>query len=152
MIREQPIKHDVMALLPKAVELLERRGVVVAYLFGSYARGSQGPMSDLDLAVLLSASIPSSEYLDQRLEILAEVTRVLRTDEVDLVVLNEAPIELAFRIISEGKLLYCTDDLARARFQARNMILYFDIQPTLSYIRKGYLGIERGKPPWLTSE
>ena len=33
-------------------------GVIAVYLFGSFARGSEGPESDVDVAVLYSHSLP----------------------------------------------------------------------------------------------
>ena len=38
-------------------EIFTRSGVVLAYLFGSQARGETGPLSEVDIAVLFSPDI-----------------------------------------------------------------------------------------------
>jgi predicted nucleotidyltransferase len=44
---------------------LDRPGVVAAFLFGSQATGSPGPLSDVDVAVWLEpAPSPQGRYLD----------------------------------------------------------------------------------------
>ena len=42
-------------------EAFERHGVVLAYLYGSQARGDAGPLSDVDVAVLFSPDVPERE-------------------------------------------------------------------------------------------
>jgi hypothetical protein len=42
--------------------LAETEGTVLAYLFGSQARGDAGPVGDLDLAVLVDVPSPELRY------------------------------------------------------------------------------------------
>lgn len=88
---------DIFASYPK---------VVVAYLFGSRARGDDGPLSDYDFAVQFADGL-QTDFFDLKLEIMAVLSDELKTDRVDLVVLNglDKP-ELKFAIVYEGKLLF----------------------------------------------
>jgi predicted nucleotidyltransferase len=83
-----------------------QKEVKLAYLFGSHARGESGPNSDYDFAIYLDEKDPSKRF-QIRLKLMGELADELKTDKVDLVVLNDldAP-ELSFGIISEGELLY----------------------------------------------
>ncbi|RLC56366.1 MAG: hypothetical protein DRI80_16390, partial [Chloroflexota bacterium] len=50
------------AYLPQLHDLLARHGVVLAYLFGSQAEGTAGPLSDVDIAVLLGPEVPRERW------------------------------------------------------------------------------------------
>lgn len=118
-------------------QLAARKEVTALYLFGSRAAGTAGPMSDTDLAVLLSEDVPAQDYFNVRLELLAEVSAALGMDRVDLVVLNDAPLALRYRIISTGKILFCKDEPRRIRFTARAITLYLDFLPVEEEMRRG---------------
>ena len=76
--------------------------VLVAYLFGSYARGIQTTKSDIDIAVLLSET--PKKMLEYYLHLVNETSQVLG-GEVDLVILNTAPPLLRQQTIRHGKLV-----------------------------------------------
>jgi len=59
-----------------------------AYLFGSCARGDQGPASDIDIAVFLDRRLSVFTY---RLQLIDVLMRELGTDRFDLIILNDAP-------------------------------------------------------------
>lgn len=44
--------------------------VLVAYLFGSQARGQAGPLSDVDIAVLFDDALPAEQSFEQRLNLM----------------------------------------------------------------------------------
>lgn len=106
-----------------------RKGLEALYLFGSTASGKRTPLSDVDIAVLLPDDLPEERYLERRLEMIAELSDLLGTDAVDLVILNRAPPLLVHRVITRGKLVYARDDIKRARFEARAIQEYLDLKP-----------------------
>jgi hypothetical protein len=122
------------------------KGVEALYLFGSTASGRRTPLSDVDVAVLLPEHVPQEEYLEQRLGMIAELSELLGTDAVDLVILNLAPPLLVHRVITRGKLVYARDDLRRTRFEARAIQEYLDLKP-LYELERRYLRerIKEGK-------
>ena len=100
--------------------------VVVAYLFGSQARGDAGPLSDV--AVLLEEGLPPGEALSLRLRLMEAVGRTLRVERVDVVVLNGAPYLLQHRVIRDGRVLFSRDELARVRYEFRVLRYYLDFR------------------------
>ena len=44
-------------------EILEKSGVQLAYIFGSFAKDKVGPLSDLDIAVLFSKEVSEKNIL-----------------------------------------------------------------------------------------
>jgi uncharacterized protein len=94
-----------------------REGVVAVYLFGSMARGTAKPGSDVDVAALFTS--PPPQRLDgPRLVIEGELERALgRT--VDLVALNDVPVDLRIRVLGCGRLPIDRDRAARIAFDQR---------------------------------
>jgi predicted nucleotidyltransferase len=80
----------------------------LTYLFGSRARGQAGPLSDTDVAVYLDRRIKLGDY---RLNLMEKLSKILKSDHLDLVVLNQAPPLLRHEIIKYGRLL--KDDASR---------------------------------------
>jgi predicted nucleotidyltransferase len=105
--------------------------VVLAYLFGSQARGQAGPLSDIDVAVLLADTVAEADAFELRLALMDEITYHLRTNAVDVLVLNHAPLALAYRVLRDGVLIYCRDEAKRVEFTARTVNMYLDFEPFL---------------------
>ncbi|MCG2711845.1 MAG: nucleotidyltransferase domain-containing protein, partial [Candidatus Omnitrophica bacterium] len=91
---------------------LKRPEVKFAYLFGSVALGKGNQLSDVDLAVFIDG-----DYLKEnkftygyKAELITELIKVLRTNNVDLVILNTVPVLLKHKVLVGGKLLVCRDD------------------------------------------
>ncbi|HEY2717320.1 MAG TPA: nucleotidyltransferase domain-containing protein [Solirubrobacterales bacterium] len=126
-------KSRVPALDPAAVErlrdALDQPGVDAAYLIGSRARGTAGPLSDLDLAVLHPPDLDSRSRLDLRLRLMADAGAALDTTEVDVVLLNGAPPLVRHRALGEGVLLVDNDPAARVAFYVRTLNDYVDTEP-----------------------
>lgn len=76
---------------------MPRKEIVLAYLYGSLAKGVTYPQSDIDIAILLGESMSEVAYpYGYRAEILSDLMKVLRTNRIDLIALNEAPPFLRF--------------------------------------------------------
>jgi predicted nucleotidyltransferase len=112
-------------------------GVVAAYLFGSVARGSAHDASDVDVAVLLDKD-PSRTYEGLPLPLEGALERVIRRP-VQVVVLNQAPVDLVHRVLRDGLLVCDRDKGARIRFEVRARAAYLDLLPVLRrYRRQGH--------------
>lgn len=80
--------------------------VRLAYFFGSKASGNDGPLSDYDFA-FYCAQDGKKGFLDVHLKIYNLLTDVLKTDKIDIVMLNSAKSpELKYQIISKGQLIF----------------------------------------------
>jgi len=107
-----------------------RDDVLVAWLFGSHARGQAGPLSDVDVAVLLDERA-DRDLFRARLKLIADLTGVLGTNDVDVAVLNETPLALNYRVLRDGVLPYCRDRRRRVDFTWRTVSAYLDFRPFL---------------------
>jgi predicted nucleotidyltransferase len=110
-----------------------RPDVTAVYLFGSTARGVARPGSDIDVAVLFAASPPHTLNAP-RFVIEGELERALGT-AVDLVALNEAPVDLRVRVLRDGRLLVDRDPTTRIAFEVRTRNEAFDLEPVLTRYR-----------------
>jgi hypothetical protein len=111
-------------------EIFIKHGVVLAYLFGSQAAGRITPLSDVDLAVLFPTSVAPQERFRRQLDLIGDCGHLFGRNDVDVVVLNEAPPLLAFEVVSKGKRLY-EDPAARpaAAFRLYAFNRYVDTAP-----------------------
>lgn len=113
-----------------------------ALVFGSFARGTQHANSDLDIAIgglRQPLSVLELGDLIGRLE--AAAGRA-----VDLVLLDEAPVGLAYRVFRDGKLILERDHDALAQRKARAALDYFDFKPVEDlFIRAGRDGGRDGR-------
>ncbi len=112
----------------------EREGIAAAYLFGSVARGTAGPRSDVDVGILYQEDPPQTlEGLGLRLE--GDLESLLGKP-VQLIVLNHAPVDLAIRVLRDGKLLVDRDRSRRVRFEVRTRFDFWDLEPYLKLYRR----------------
>jgi len=130
----------------------KHREIVVAFVFGSVGRGSEGPLSDVDIAVLLDEAIRIEESgYGYSADLTAEIMRALHRNDVDLIVLNTAPPLLKYQVLRNGKLLFCRSGSRLAEFRLRAFNEYQDWVPFLavqmrylsSRLKTGEFGKER---------
>ena len=100
-------------------------GVLAAYLFGSAARDALRGDSDVDVGVLM-AEPPASTLEGQPYDVGGDLERALGRP-VDLVVLNNAPVDLRLRVLRTGRLVVDRDRSARIQFEVRTRNEAFDL-------------------------
>jgi predicted nucleotidyltransferase len=112
----------------------EREGIAAAYLFGSMARGTAGPGSDVDVGVLYLQDPPLTlAGMGFRLE--GEIEGLLGVP-AQVVVLNRAPVDLVVRVLRDGKLLVDRDRPKRIRFEVKTRFEFLDLEPYLKQYRR----------------
>ena len=99
--------------------------VWVAYHFGSGAAGRSGPLSDVDIAVLLDPAARDETCG----ELEDALCRALRTDRVDLVLLNRAPAAPAYRVVRDSRRVICRNARACEAFESDTVMRYLDFKP-----------------------
>lgn len=119
----------------------KRPEAVAVYLFGSRARGTVSPLSDIDLAVLIAPD--SEKTLSYRYEavLLTDLASLFKTDAIDLVVLNHASPLLQHRVLRDGRVLFCRNHRQRLRLEFKMLQEYLDLQPF--YARQSQSLIQR---------
>jgi predicted nucleotidyltransferase len=120
------------ALLAHLREAAERAfratPVLFAYLFGSQVTGRTHAWSDVDAAVYLESTDGEHPSLDLTLDLIGRFEMAARLGNVDLVVLNAAPLRLVGRIIQQRMVLYSRDEPARVRFESLKLREFFDFE------------------------
>jgi predicted nucleotidyltransferase len=124
MIKYKKLPTNIEDLIPKAITYLQSKAdILFAYLFGSFGRGKQLPLSDVDIAVYLKEP---SDVQEKKMEILGALIDILQTDEIDLVILNSAPLPLRMRILENKKVVVDREPFLRHRYESLTMREYFD--------------------------
>jgi predicted nucleotidyltransferase len=108
-----------------------------AVLFGSAATGRETPASDVDVYLRLA---PGARWdLRERLELAAELSRLLRR-EIDLVVEDDrTSVILRRQVAISGRLVYESRPGAFTDLKAAAMIAYADLEPLLRRMRAAVL-------------
>lgn len=107
---------------------------IAAYLYGSQARGTARPDSDIDLGILLRKP-PTPTLQGVARDIEGDVERALRRP-AQVVVLNNASADLVHRVLRDGRLLLDRDRAARIRFEVQSRNEYFDLAPIRRLYRR----------------
>lgn len=105
---------------------LEQEGVVSALLFGSQATGNAGSLSDVDVAVWLRPELEDRERGSRQLALLGAASDALATDEVQVVVLNDATPLMRHRVLRDGVRLVDRDPRTRIRLEVAALLEYLD--------------------------
>jgi hypothetical protein len=126
MIKYDKLPADILSRLPEMQRfLLSEEPVTFAYLFGGLAKGRLNPLTDIDIAVYVNRTNNLAEY---KLHLFDRLTEILRTGELDLVILNTAPISLAGRILQKKKILVDKEPFRRHLYESATLRKFFDFQ------------------------
>ena len=113
---------DMQQIAPLTRELCQMEEVVALVLFGSAARGQMRSTSDIDLCIVTQKNLPASD----RWELLSYGSL-----GIDVSLFWDLPITIRFRIIREGKVLFCRNALALHRIKADTVREYLDVAPLI---------------------
>lgn len=104
--------------------------IKVVYLFGSYACNKDNKLSDIDLGLLLDDNYDKNI----KLSILADLAKN-NLCNVDLVLLNEAPLMLKFEIVKHNNIIYKRQDFDSAGYFSIIVRKYLDFEPFIEVQR-----------------
>jgi hypothetical protein len=110
------LPEEVDRLADALAERCRSLPVVLLYLHGAHAKGTQSALSDLDLAALLD--LHAGRDRRTRIRVASELEQVCGRDDVDLVVLNTAGPIIADRVVRHGRLVYAASERERIAFEA----------------------------------
>lgn len=129
-----------MKLNQQQIKRLQKIGVNLVYLFGSYAEGKTSPLSDIDIGIVLSRDAFSLNLSMIYNELYDIFTDVFPGKKVDIVFLQKASLELRFDVVSHGKILYAETIGGKLSFEEETMLFYADFKPLLNEFDKAILG------------
>lgn len=95
----------------------EQKEVLLAYLFGSYAKGEAESGSDVDIAVLLDPGLQGEDLYNVYRNLFFGIRGTIGAERFDLLILNRAPLSLKFEIITRGRLIFASEEEILNRFE-----------------------------------
>jgi len=116
--------------------------IAYALVFGSGVTGATHPDSDLDVAIGV-AGAPPLDVIE--LGGLAAKLEAAAGRRVDLVLLDEAPPALAYRIFRDGRTILVRDKPALDARRARAILEYLDFRPVEELCARGVLAAAHGR-------
>ncbi len=134
MIRHSKLPEDIVDRIQYAADYLEtRKDVLFAYLFGGLSRGKPKPLSDVDIAVYLSEIADS---VQAKSEIIEKLVDILKTDEIDMIILNQSSLSLSMNVLKTNRVLVDKKPFLRHTYQSLIFRKYFDFHQFESNILK----------------
>ena len=136
----EDMKDDIENDLQKYRDLMkdlarEMPQIVLAYIFGSTATNTRGPMSDYDFAVYLDEPDIKKRY-HIKFSLMGKLSQALKTNKVDVAVINDTDnVYLKHAIISEGKLLFEKEPY-KVIVEPKIMNEYFDFRMLIDKYQK----------------
>lgn len=97
--------------------------ILLAFVFGSVAKGRERGESDVDIAVLFSNKPP----FKRSFEIKDEISDILKK-EIDIAVLNDASPILCMQVLKNGKIIFERKKGEYSKFFVNTSKLYYDLK------------------------
>lgn len=113
---------DMQQVTPIIKELSLKDDVIALVIFGSVARGQARSISDIDLCIVTPKDLPQSS----RWDLLS-----YGSEKIDVNLFCDLPITIRFRVIREGRVMFCKNTLLFHRIKAETVREYLDIAPLI---------------------
>ena len=133
---EENIKKSIIRIAP---QIFKNHPVHFAYIFGSFATGCAHPFSDIDIAIYTGRVSPAKSL---ELELLLSLKFDENLDckaKSEVRIINNLPLVIKGQIISDGFLIFSTNDVERVDFETRVRSAYFDFLPVIQNYQRVYL-------------
>ena len=128
--RTQPLARALAAVS-------DEKRFACAYLYGSRATGRAGPSSDWDVAIFLGRNANHRTRFE--LDLAGRLEELSGVRPIDVRVVDDAPLMVRGRILTEGILLYSGNEDERVRIERDTRIRYFDFKPVAERSFEEYL-------------
>lgn len=116
------------------VDVLKKYPLKLAYLYGSYAKGTQRPDSDVDIA-----AVPEEGAEIDEIRLAVDVDRAVKGKEIDTRIIGpEKSLLLAFNAIRMEMPIYVKNEQDRLQFEQQILRRYFLDVDRLYRIRQHY--------------
>jgi len=124
-------KKDKISVIDNLSEKLSLvKGVRAIYLFGSCLTGKTHKNSDIDICIITDGADETRDGL----------AKIDYSDKFDVVLFEDLPLQMQFRILKEGKVLKVNDIEYLWALKIRVMQEYFDFKPFLVKFYKEKFG------------
>lgn len=112
--------------------------ILAIFLFGSLVKDKLNKYSDIDIGILFDNEVKVQDYTDRQIEFANNLNEALKR-EVDIIILNRAPLFLKYHILKEGVKIYERPNRDDHSFEARSIIEYLDFLPVRNRIENAML-------------
>ena len=102
--------------------------LVCMYVFGSINSCRSTPLSDIDIAILFDNSIDEKQMDLYENKILNDLSDFFNTEEIDLIVLNKAPLSIQYGVIKSKSNMYYKDLVKIADYENNIVLKYIDFK------------------------
>ena len=118
--------------------ILQKREVMLAYVYGSVAKGCSLPSGDVDIAIVWLPEDKQSPYkrLKAEQDIDAEIEQQTGLHNAVVRSINDAPLMLRGQVLTEGQLLYSLNEDLRVDYEVYTRSRYFDYQVHLEVLSR----------------
>jgi len=106
--------------------LKKEEKILLAYLFGSAARGEMTSLSDIDIGILFNSGINAMRRYDLKLEIMGEISSACGINKIDIIDMEKGSTLLNYNIIKHAKILKSEDENMRVHFETSLLSKYLD--------------------------
>ena len=133
----------------KLKEIAENYGLIEVYLFGSKITGFEREGSDLDVAVRFEDGLPAIAQRGKVYgDIFADLSSIFQGEKIDLSFIEEAPLHLQFKIVSEGEMIYSKEKNQSLNFLEKIVNQYRDYKFFIDEYFQGVLA----RKIWATNQ
>ena len=109
--------------------------IIVAYIYGSTAKGTERTGSDLDIGLLLKDDFKSNSLYTAR--IAGEIEEGCRLQrEVDVRMLNDKPLTFLHQVLKYGTVVFTRDEGKRVEFETGVYDRYLDYKPYFDHFNE----------------
>ncbi len=117
--------------------------VIVVYIFGSFLKSNR--FNDINIGVLVSGERKPYEYFKYGMRIASVIEqRITPRCEVDLRLLNGAPVRFLYEVVRSGRLVFARDEDERISFEADVLTQYLDLLPMFEMMDKACISPVKG--------
>lgn len=100
--------------------------VIASFIFGSYSTDNATILSDLDIGILLKTDTGKDKYSELLLDISSDLVRLLKMDNIDLVILNRANPILKYEVATKGTAIFEREKEILDNFKIKSLKYYMD--------------------------
>lgn len=110
----------------------------LAYIFGSILK--EDDFRDIDVAILVNKNLKPYEQLQLEAKLGKELERAIKHQkEVDVKILNFAPISFQYEVIRTGKPIFVKDKKIKVRYECQTLSAYLDYRDVLEFHNQKFL-------------
>ncbi|WP_292520362.1 nucleotidyltransferase domain-containing protein [Methanoculleus sp.] len=119
--------------------LAGREEILLGYLYGSFLR--HGEFNDIDIGQFVSGEREPYELYKCAMGFASDLERCITPRrEIDLRILDAAPVEFQYEVVKTGRLLVARDEDTRIAFEAGVIARYLDLKYLYSRVLLARVG------------